>query len=137
MIDPLRSVVRTSVRGFSAETLWRAALLFTAVSALIVVRACGYDASVPGRYAAYLLAHVMLPGLVAVRFLDVRPVDAGRFLALVLPAGFAVESLQFLSLAALGLKGPVVLDHRRPADQVDPIMENPAGRDPVRERRLR
>ncbi|MFM8617351.1 MAG: hypothetical protein ACKOE8_01310 [Opitutaceae bacterium] len=92
------------MRGFSAETLWRAALLFTAVSALIVVRACGYDASVPGRYAAYLLAHVMLPGLVAVRFLDARPVDAGRFLALVLPAGFAVESLQFLSLAALGLR---------------------------------
>ena len=75
-----------------------------AVAAFIVIRSCGYDLRQPLVYVAYLLAHVVLPGLVAVRFLDARPLDAGRILALALPAGLALESLQFLSLAAIGAK---------------------------------
>jgi hypothetical protein len=103
-MQPLRSVLPVSARGFTAETLWRLALLFTAASVFVLIRACGYAPSGPFVYGAYLLAHVMLPGTVAVRFLDSRPVDAGRFLALALPSGLALESLQFLSLAAIGAK---------------------------------
>lgn len=103
-MQPLRFVVRVPARGFSAETLWRSALLLAAAAAFIVIRSCGYDLQQPLVYVAYLLAHVVLPGLVAVRFLDARPLDAGRILALALPAGLALESLQFLSLAAIGAK---------------------------------
>ena len=103
-MQPLRFVVRAPARALSAETLWRGALLLAAVAALIVIRSCGYDLRQPLVYVAYLLAHVVLPGLVAVRFLDARPLDAGRILAIALPAGLALESLQFLSLAAIGAK---------------------------------
>lgn len=103
-MQPLRFLVRAPALVLSAETLWRAGLLFAAASALIVIRSCGYELREPLVYVSYLLAHVVLPGLVAVRFLDARPLDAGRVLALALPAGLALESLQFLSLAAIGAK---------------------------------
>ena len=45
----LRFVLRAPTRGLPPETLWRAALLLAAAVAFIVVRACGYDAAVPGR----------------------------------------------------------------------------------------
>lgn len=103
-MQPLRFVLRAPAHGISAENLWRVALLFTAASAFIVIRACGYELSVPSAYAFYVLAHVVLPGFVALRLLDSRPVGPGRLLALAVPCGLALESLQFLGLAALGAK---------------------------------
>lgn len=105
LILPLRHVARVPTRGLSADSHWRIALLFGAASTLLVLRACGYAAAVPGTYAAYFLAHIVLPGFVALQWLDSRPVGPGRLLALGLPAGFALEALQFLALAAIGAKG--------------------------------
>lgn len=104
MFQPLRHVLRRSASTPSPETWWRVALVLVGLAVFIVVRGCGYDAAVPASYLGYLLTHVMLPGIVAVGFFEPRRVGLGRLLALGVPAGFALESLLFLGLAAIGAK---------------------------------
>jgi hypothetical protein len=67
-----------------------------------LVRGNGYDWGGLLTYAAYLLAYVLLPGVVALAWAERRPVGWSGLLALALPAGFALEALGFLGAAAAG-----------------------------------
>src|SRR5687768_6478819 len=100
----LQRRVVPSPSSFLPTTLWRIAAGMLAVSAFIVVRACGYEFDTITLYLAYLALHVAVPGTVVLRFVLRRPVSVAEALALGVPTGFALEIFTYLGLSALGWK---------------------------------
>ena len=102
-VNPLlRSLLPMPGLRLAPEGLWRAAGLVLAAALFGLVRGNGYDWGGLLTYAAYLLAYVLLPGVVALAWAERRPVGWSGLLALALPAGFALEALGFLGAAAAG-----------------------------------
>ncbi len=85
-------------------TLWRATWFVLAVTAVIAVRACGYEFGTVARYLSYVVLYVALPGAVALYAVNGGPLSLMRLLALGLPTGFALEIFTFLGTSALHAK---------------------------------
>jgi hypothetical protein len=79
-------------------------LALLGVSAFIVARACGYEFDVLVSYAGYFALYVMLPGVLAMYFVNRGPLSLAQVVALAVPTGFALEIFTYLGLAALNAK---------------------------------
>jgi hypothetical protein len=103
-MKPHRFVVPLPAPVVAPESWWRGLLLCLAATAYLVVRACAYEFDTVAAYAGYVVLYLILPGIVAVRWLNRGPVSPVVALALAVPTGFALETLVFLGLAAVGAK---------------------------------
>ena len=99
-----RLVVPAPSTRLATATLWRAALGALAVTAFIIVRACGFEFDTVLAYLGYVGLYVALPGIVSLYLVRRRPVSISEAIALAVPTGFALEILTYLGLAALDLK---------------------------------
>jgi hypothetical protein len=75
-----------------------------ALAGIVVLRACGYEFGVVGNYAAYFALYVVLPGVVAMHWVNRGPLSLTNAIALGIPMGFALEIGAFLGLSAAGLR---------------------------------
>lgn len=101
----LQRLVVSPARSFaSVGTWWRGSFWVLALAAAIVLRACGYQVGVVAGYAFYVAAYVVLPGSIAVAFVNRGPLSLAMTVALAVPTGFALEIFTFLGLAALEAK---------------------------------
>lgn len=84
--------------------LWTLSAAAIAIACYIIVRSCGYDATIPAKYAAYFLLQIALPGTVVLLLVGVRPLSPSVLIAIGLPTGFAIEIFSFLSLSSLNAR---------------------------------
>ncbi len=74
-----RFVIPTpSLRVISPSTLWRTGIALLGVTAFLVARACGYEFDTMASYTGYFALYVMLPGVLAMYFVNRGPLSLAQ-----------------------------------------------------------